>query len=207
MNFLFMILIGYVFGCLQFSYFIGLIFAKTDIRTLGHGNAGASNAFQSLGWRFGVVVGILDILKAIAAIVLAKMLFPQMALENSPLVAYITGAAVIIGHNYPFYMKFKGGKGTASNVGLLFALDWRLGLITVLIVLAVTLITDYISIGTMSMLAVMLLYNLIMKLSPLCNLIALGLALQSFIKHIPNFKRISKKEENGLRKALKKNRA
>lgn len=203
MNYFLMAIIGYLTGCLQFAYIFGRVFKGIDIRSLGQGNAGASNAVQSMGWKFGVVVGILDILKAVAAIQISRALFPVETAASGPLVVFLVGAAVVIGHNYPFFMGFKGGKGTASTVGMLFALDYRLGLSAMLLMLVITIATDYIVIGTMALMILILGYTLYMDLGPISLIIAIGLALQSVFKHLPNMKRIRKGEENGLRKTFK----
>jgi glycerol-3-phosphate acyltransferase PlsY len=203
MNYFLMAIIGYLTGCLQFAYIFGRVFKGIDIRSLGHGNSGASNAVQTMGWKLGVVVGILDILKAVAAIQISRALFPAETAADGPLVVFLVGAAVVMGHNYPFFMGFKGGKGTASTVGMLFSLDYRLGLSAMLLMLVITIATDYIVIGTMALLILILGYTLYMDLGPISLIIAIGLALQSFFKHLPNLKRIRKGEENGLRKTFK----
>ena len=188
MNYFLMAIIGYLIGCLQFAYIFGRVFKGIDIRSLGHGNSGASNAVQTMGWKLGIVVGVLDILKAVAAIQISKALFPIQAATDGPLVVFLVGAAVVIGHNYPFFMGFKGGKGTASTVGMLFALDYRLGLVSMMLMLVITIATDYIVLGTMALLVLILGYTLYMDLGPLSLLIAIGLSLQSFFKHLPNLK-------------------
>ena len=204
MNYLLMAVLGYLIGCLQFAYIFGRIFKGVDIRELGHGNSGASNAVQSMGWKYGVAVGALDILKAVTAILIARALFPHEVSLNGPLVDYWTGAAVVLGHNYPLFMDFKGGKGTASTVGFLLALDYRIGIAAILTVLIVTIATDYIVIGTMALLALILIYTFYMDFGVFCMVIAVGMAIQSVLKHLPNLKRISRGEENGLRGTMKK---
>lgn len=88
MSYILMAVIGYLIGCLQFAYIFGRVFKGIDIRTLGHGNSGASNAVQSMGWKYGVAVAILDILKAVAAIIIVRVLFPQEVSADGPLVSY-----------------------------------------------------------------------------------------------------------------------
>ena len=122
-SYLIVIIIGYLFGCLQWSYFISKGIFKTDIRRLGGGNAGASNTVVSLGWKWGVLVAILDILKAIASILLVSYLIKLSIIEGNILHLYLNGLFVILGHDYPFFMGFKGGKGTASLLGMIIAID------------------------------------------------------------------------------------
>ena len=141
------ILLGYIFGCLQWSYILGKIIKKKDIRSLGVGNAGASNTVTVFGWKMGVVVGILDISKAIISIIIIRYILKS----TDMLSIYLNGTSVILGHNYPFFMGFKGGKGTASTVGMLLAINYKLGLLGILVILLVTLFTDYIALGTMAL--------------------------------------------------------
>lgn len=206
MDYFYIIIIGYLFGCLQFSYFFSLFIKRVDIRTIGVGNAGASNIAQTIGIKAGIAVGILDILKAFISVLIIKSLFSNLFLEVGYLPLYLNGAFVVIGHNYPFFMNFKGGKGTASTVGFMMGLDLRLGILTIVTVFLVTLVTDYIVIGTMSMLVILSLYTIFFHPSIWTLLIVFLLVIQSLYKHRINFARIRKREENGLRGTLKKNK-
>ena len=204
MDYFYIIIIGYLFGCLQFSYFFSLFIKRVDIRTIGVGNAGASNIAQTIGIKAGIAVGILDILKAFISVLIIKSLFSNLFLDVGYLPLYLNGAFVVIGHNYPFFMNFKGGKGTASTVGFMMGLDLRLGILTIVTVFLVTLVTDYIVIGTMSMLVILSLYTIFFHPSIWTLLIVFLLVIQSLYKHRINFARIRKREENGLRGTLKK---
>ena len=193
------ILIGYIFGCLQWSYILGKIIKKKDIRTLGGGNAGASNTVTVFGWKMGVLVGILDIAKAIISIIIIRYI-----LKSSDIFSlYLNGTSVILGHNYPFFMGFKGGKGTASTGGMLFAINLKLGLLGLLVILAITLFTDYIALGTMALVTFFVIATIYLGYGPACILLALFIALLSAYKHIPNMKKIISKSENGLRSTIK----
>ncbi|MBC8590981.1 glycerol-3-phosphate acyltransferase [Wansuia hejianensis] len=193
------ILIGYLFGCLQWSYILGKVLKKKDIRTLGGGNAGASNTVTVFGWKMGVMVGILDILKAIISILIIRYLFKS----TNILGLYLNGTSVILGHNYPFFMKFKGGKGTASTVGMLFGIDYRLGILGILVILIVALATDYIALGTISLVTFFILATIYKGFGSACILLAVFIALQSIYLHIPNVKRILSKDEVSIRNTLK----
>ena len=206
MDYFYIIIIGYLFGCLQFSYFFSLFIKRVDIRTIGVGNAGASNIAQTIGIKAGIAVGILDILEAFISVLIIKSLFSNLFLEVGYLPLYLNGAFVVIGHNYPFFMNFRGGKGTASTVGFMMGLDLRLGILTIVTVFLVTLVTDYIVIGTMSMLVILSLYTIFFHPSIWTLLIVFLLVIQSLYKHRINFARIRKREENGLRGTLKKNK-
>lgn len=193
------ILVGYIFGCLQWSYILGKLIKKKDIRSLGVGNAGASNAVTVFGWKMGVLVGILDITKAIISIIIIRYIIKSSDMFS----LYLNGTSVILGHNYPFFMGFKGGKGTASTVGMLFAINLKLGLIGLLVILSITLFTDYIALGTMALVTFFVIATFYLGYGPSCILLALFIALLSAYKHIPNMKRILSKSENGLRNTVK----
>ena len=114
------LLIGYVFGLFQTAYFYGK--AKgIDIRKYGSGNAGTTNALRVLGTKAGLIVLAGDCLKCIVAVCITKALFTTGHPENIYLLCLYTGAGAIIGHNFPFYMGFKGGKGIAATAGLILS--------------------------------------------------------------------------------------
>lgn len=123
--------IGYIFGCFQTGYIYGKCHG-IDIRQYGSGNAGTTNTLRVLGKKAGYITYLGDALKAIIAIVLVehlvygRFLVPSMSFQL--LLAY-TGLGVAFGHNYPFYLKFKGGKGIAVTSGVMLALDLRIGLL------------------------------------------------------------------------------
>lgn len=131
------ILFGYGLGCINPAYIIGRLHG-IDLRKNGSKNAGASNAVILLGKFVGIFSAIFDIAKAAAAFWLAPLIFADLSLA-----AEIAGASAIIGHIFPFYMKFRGGKGTACLGGVLLAIDWRLLLILLAIEIVVVLIIDY----------------------------------------------------------------
>ena len=113
-------LLGYLLGCSNLAYFISLA-RKYDIRRSGTGNLGASNATVLFGWKAGVAVAVHDAGKALLAVLLTKLLFPDLEYAGAA-----AGVAAVLGHNFPFYLNFKGGKGTASFVGLTLYIRWNL---------------------------------------------------------------------------------
>lgn len=132
------ILMGYLVGTVNPSYIISKI-KGFDIRKKGSGNAGASNAVLVLGRFIGVACALLDILKATFVIWLAKLLFPALAHTFA-----VTGIACIVGHIFPFYMRFRGGKGLACLGGTVLAFDWRVFLIMLASEILVAILTNYI---------------------------------------------------------------
>jgi len=199
------IIIGYLFGCFQTSYLIGKIFKNVDIRSLGNGNAGASNTTVTLGWKYGILVALIDILKAVVSIMFVTYLLHNVV-SNSFLLflKYLNGFFVIIGHNYPFYLRFQGGKGTASLIGMLLTIDIRLGLVGILSIVIATIITDYIAIGTIALVLSFTLGTILLKYNIGSILVAIAITLLSIYNHLPNIKKIIAGTETGLRKTFKK---
>ena len=130
-------LIGYLLGGLSPAALIAAL-KKKELRASGTRNLGATNVTISLGFRYGVVVMALDIVKAYLSVKLAKAIFPQ-----APLAGVLAGCGAVVGHIFPVYMKFKGGKGLASLGGLILALDPVSFLILLAIALTAIAITNY----------------------------------------------------------------
>lgn len=130
-------LFGYVLGTVNPAYIMGRL-RGIDIRKNGSKNAGASNALILIGKFAAIFSALFDIMKAAAAFWLAPVIF-----SGVPLAAEIAGVGAVIGHIYPFYMKFRGGKGTACLGGLLLAVDWRLLLILLALEIGIAVLTDY----------------------------------------------------------------
>ena len=199
MHYLLWALIGYVAGCINGSQIIGKI-KGVDIKNSGVKNAGASNTAILLGWKFGIIVGIIDILKAVVPIVILH----QIGGENKEILMYLTGLFVIFGHNYPVNMKFKGGKGTASLIGLLFALDWKIGLISFGLLVVTALLTDYLVIGVLVMYLSFITMTVLFDYGWIPVIIAIGLTVLSILKHLENYRRIKNKTETKVSSMFKK---
>ena len=198
------LLLGYLFGCFQTSYFISRKFGNKDIREIGSGNAGASNVTSEMGWKFGILAGISDVLKAFIPAKLILLIFPVSSYQQVELMA-IAGMGAILGHIYPFFMDFRGGKGVACYVGMLLAIDWKIGLVAIIFLILLTVITDYVSVGSI------LLYLAIPTLAYYTgnySIIVIGctliLLIVGIIKHSINIQRIIKGTEKGLRSTLRK---
>ena len=115
------ILIGYVFGLFQTSYIIGKIH-KTDIREHGSGNAGTTNALRTFGKKAGAMTLLGDCLKCVFAIVAVRLIFKEKSADILPLLSIYAAAGCVLGHNFPFYLKFKGVKGIAASSGVVISL-------------------------------------------------------------------------------------
>lgn len=193
MHYIVAIVMGYLLGCSSMAFYIGK-WKKKDIRTAGSGNLGASNATVLFGWGAGVAVALHDIGKAVIAVLLAKWLFPEAEYAGAA-----AGVACVLGHIFPFYLGFRGGKGLASYFGMTLALNWKLALIVAAVIVLATLVTDFISVGALSSIVVVPVY---MGFAT-HNLLLVGIlsiaTLVMFVKHWENILRIARHEEIGLR--------
>lgn len=143
------LVIGYFFGLIQTAYIYGKLHGM-DIREYGSGNSGTTNALRVLGKKAGLVVFLGDLLKATAACVIARIIgtlyFPDILY---PMIL-LAGFGVVIGHNFPFYMNFKGGKGIAATAGVILGLlDYRIILICLFAFIICVAITRYVSLGSL----------------------------------------------------------
>ena len=192
-------LIGYLFGCIQTAYILGKTVEKIDIREKGSLNAGASNAFMILGMKYGIITGLVDILKGTVPVLLVKALYPA-----EPALAFLAGLSAIVGHIFPFYLRFKGGKGVATLVGMLLGYDVRWGLVFLVIMIIVPFASDYMAVGSLTVFTILPVLTFILDLPYSCLVLAFILTVVAYIKHWPNVQRIRAGEEVRLSKALKK---
>lgn len=197
MGYIFAILAGYLLGSSNLAYFLSKL-RKTDLTAGGSGNLGASNTVILMGWKAGVAVAIHDAGKALLAVLLARILFPE-----TPHVGAVAGVASVLGHIFPFYLKFKGGKGFASYIGMTIGLNWKLALVILAVVVLVTVVTDYIVLGTTTTIVAVPVSLGIMQHSVALPLILLIATAVIVYKHWDNYPRIFKGTEIGLRSAIR----
>jgi len=192
-------LIGYLFGCIQAAFIISKTVGKMDIRDHGSGNAGASNITTIMGLKFGVIVGVVDILKGFFAVLVVKWIYPA-----NPDLAYLAGIMAILGHIFPFYMNFRGGKGVAALVGMMFGIDWKLGILFALLVLIPALLTDYIVVGSFTTFTALPIVTYLLDYPLVFSIFGLFLTVLIFYLHRFNIQRIRDKEETKISSVLKK---
>lgn len=197
MSYLLAALMGYLLGCSNMAYWLGLI-KKVDIRGNGSGNLGASNATVLLGWGAGVIVAVHDIGKAVLAVLLAKLLFPGLEAVGAA-----AGVACVLGHIFPFYLKFKGGKGLASFLGMVAMLNWKVGIAAALLLVAITLVTDFIALGTISVSVASPVGIFLLTGGIVVPLILCIATVVMIFKHVENVQRILNHTEIGLRSTAK----
>ncbi len=185
--------ISYLLGSINTAYFI----AKAngfDIRERGSRNAGASNIKVNFGWPLAIFTGLCDMAKAIVAIKLSTYLFP-----GNEIIPFLAGAMAIVGHIYPFYMGFHGGKGFASYIGVLLALNWKLAIAVMVMTVIITFLSNYIAVATLIVLTFAPIYYIYTKSAVGVILIITAVSALIAYKHRVNVKRIMKGEEMGFR--------
>ncbi len=183
------ILIGYLLGCFNLAFIISKV-KKVDLQNTGSKNLGASNTFITVGKGLGVLVGACDIFKCTLVVILARLIFPDI--DYLP---YIAGVACVMGHMFPFYLKFKGGKGFASFLGMSLGIHWKYFIVIGICIILITLITKYIVLATM---ATVISYPVFLFFDTQNWIIVTMVAILSCIiimKHYKNLIRIAKGEE------------
>jgi len=189
------VLIGYGFGCLQFAYILGKILKGVDIRKYGSGNAGTTNAIRVLGTKIGITTLVLDIVKAVAALVVIALLWGY---DQKQLLLW-GGIGVVLGHNYPFYMQFKGGKGVAATIGIFLATDIRLLVLAGVPALVILATTKYMSLASLSYMLLLVVVSAIFYIGTPIGLevmaLVIALSISGFWRHRGNIKRLIRGEE------------
>ncbi|MTI47763.1 MAG: glycerol-3-phosphate 1-O-acyltransferase PlsY [Firmicutes bacterium] len=187
------ILIGYLLGSFASSFFLGKIFKKIDIREHGSGNAGATNALRVFGAKLAAITFILDILKGVVAVIIGRYILGESG-------ALIAGVSAVIGHNWPVLLGFKGGKGVATTIAIVMAIEPIIAIISVLIGLIVIIRSKYVSLGSITGMAVLPIVSLII-IRPFdikFFVFALVLGLMSIYRHRSNIKRLLKGNESKI---------
>lgn len=201
MAYVIVVILSYLLGSSNMALYLSLL-KGVNFRDKGSGNLGASNATILMGWKAGVLVGVHDIGKAFLAVLLARFIFPETAYIGAA-----AGVAAVIGHIFPFYLKFKGGKGFASFLGMTLGLNWKFALIVMAIVVLATFITDYIVSGTFTAIVIVPAYIGIADKSIIAAAIILIATAAILFKHFENIKRLLNGTEIGLKSTIKgKNR-
>ena len=194
------ILIGYCFGLIQTAYIYGKM-NGIDIRTVGSGNAGTTNALRVLGKKAGLIVFLGDVAKTVAAVIVVRLLFGASYPDSIYMLMLYTAAGVILGHNYPFYLGFKGGKGIAATAGLIAALGPWFILVEGLVFIVVFTTTHYVSLGSLLVYVALMIHLVLFgqngllpgMTQPALNemyLVALFLLLMAFWRHRTNIKKL-----------------
>jgi acyl phosphate:glycerol-3-phosphate acyltransferase len=192
-NELLILLLAYLLGNIQTSYLIGKYVKKTDIREHGSGNAGTTNALRVFGKKIAIATLLIDALKGVAAVYIGARLG---GFDGS----LMAGIAVIVGHNWPFYLKFRGGKGVATSIGVGLTVSPIAALLSIAIGIAIIAKSRYVSLGSITAIAIWPALNILVNREFEIRLFVFGviMATMSIYKHRENIKRLINKTENKL---------
>ena len=204
---------GYLFGIIQTAYIYGRLHG-IDIRQHGSGNSGTTNALRVLGKKAGLIVFLGDLLKGVVACSLTHIILDMVNLpgvsDNKYLFVLYMGFGVVLGHNFPFYMQFKGGKGIAATSGMIIGLwDWRLIVILLAVFIISVAVTKYVSVGSIlimsgffilyTIFAIMGDYNFAERAKLIESIVVAGvIAGLAIFRHRANIKRLIAGTENKL---------
>lgn len=193
------LIIGYCFGLFQTAFIYGKMHG-IDIRERGSGNSGTTNALRVLGKKAGLIVFLGDALKAVLAMVLVHFLFREQYPDMEALLRIHAGAGVVLGHNFPFYMGFKGGKGIAATGGMSLGMAWQCVLAVGGTFFLIFFLTHYVSLGSLCMYIVFVVSLVVMGQSGYFGMpqsyltemyiIAVLLAVMAFVRHRGNIERL-----------------
>ncbi|MEO0097318.1 MAG: glycerol-3-phosphate 1-O-acyltransferase PlsY [candidate division WOR-3 bacterium] len=187
--------IGFLVGGIPFGYLIPKVFKKIDIRNYGSRNIGFTNVYRTLGYLYGIPVLILDISKGFLITYFSKEL---------SLLPLLVGIGAILGHLFTPYLRFRGGKGVATTIGVLLALAPKNLIFSIIIFLIILIIFSYMSLASISFALCLPLSFLILKPKDiLIPIFVIIISILIILKHLPNIKRLIKKEEPKFRLKIK----
>lgn len=203
-SFIIIAIISYLLGSLNFGVILSKYLEKDDVRRHGSGNAGSTNMLRSFGKKVAVLTIAGDMLKAFLAIFIALKIFehtPMLLVTNpfSNLLLFVksfAGFFCVLGHIFPCFFKFKGGKGVATAGAMVFAIDWKIALILLAVFIVVLLLTRYVSLGSITM---AVLYPILMHhfySAAESTIVAAVFTLIILITHLPNIKKLIKHTES-----------
>ena len=141
-------IIAYLIGSINFSVIFSKKMEGFDVREKGSGNAGTTNMLRSVGKKAAAITLICDILKGVVAILIAMFIAWAFKVENASLLVQIAGIAVVLGHTFPIFFGFKGGKGVATSLGILIMSNWQIGLICLVFGVVLIALTRMVSLGS-----------------------------------------------------------
>ena len=194
MEYLFGAVLGYLLGSTSIATIISR-HKGIDIKKVGSNNPGASNVFMLVGRKYGVIVALVDIFKAFISAELTFIIFP-----NSYNAAIIAGFFAVIGHIYPIFLKFKGGKGTATFLGLVLFYNWKIFVILIVLMAFITVISNFIVFATFTSITIMMVYPYIVNDNIVVKFAFTFIFLLMLYKHRENIKNLINGTEMGLRK-------
>jgi len=194
-------IIAYLIGSVNFSVLISKKMAGFDVREKGSGNAGTTNVLRTVGKKAAALTLIADVLKGVIAIFIA-WIAGKIAKENPAILVQLAAIGVVVGHTFPIFFGFKGGKGIATSLGILLLLNWEIGLICLIFAVSLMALTRMVSLGSISAAVLFPILTIFIKEHYIVqgNYFVFGVIMAAFIifNHRSNVKRIIDGTENKL---------
>ena len=195
-------ILSYLIGSINFSIIISKKVAGFDVREKGSGNAGTTNMLRTVGKKAALITLVCDILKGVISILLALLIGKIAKEANNSILVQIAGILVIIGHTFPIFFKFKGGKGVATAVGVLLTTNWQIGLICLIFGLVLIALTRMVSLGSITAAILFPILVLFIKTNYIVEgnyfIYSLIIAVMVVFNHRENVKRLLSGTENKL---------
>ena len=198
-------LVAYLLGSINFSVLISKKMAGFDVREKGSGNAGSTNMLRSVGKKAAAITLLCDILKGVVAILIALIAGKIVKNVDKAVLVQIAGILVVVGHTFPIFFEFKGGKGVATSLGVIMMINWKIGLICLVFALAIMIFSQMVSMGSVGaailfpVLTLFINTNFIVQASGMKYFIfSIILAAIVIFNHRANIKRIANGTENKL---------
>ena len=195
-------ILSYLIGSINFSIIISKKVAGFDVREKGSGNAGTTNMLRTVGKKAALITLVCDILKGVISILLALLIGKIAKEANNSILVQIAGILVIIGHTFPIFFKFKGGKGVATAVGVLLTTNWQIGLICLIFGLVLIALTRMVSLGSITAAILFPILVLFIKTNYIVEgnyfIYSLIIAVMVVFNHRENVKRLLNGTENKI---------
>lgn len=200
-------IISYLIGSIMFSVIFTKKIAGFDVRTRGSGNAGSTNVLRTAGKKVAIITLICDILKGVVAVLIGYIVgkLTRASVETSQMLILTAGVMVVLGHTFPIFFKFKGGKGVATSLGVLLMINWKIGLICLVFALLIMAVSRMVSLGSISaailfpVLCIFINENYLVKANHFGYILfGIILCLLVVFNHRSNLKRIFSGKENKL---------
>lgn len=197
-------IVAYLIGSINFSVLISKKMAGFDVREKGSGNAGTTNVLRTVGKKAAILTLVCDILKGVVSILLALLLGLFFKEVSKAVLVQVAALFVVIGHTYPVFFRFKGGKGVATSLGVILLVNWKIGLICLVFALVLIAITRMVSLGSISASVLFAVLTIFMRECYIvefeASYIVFGFILAALVifNHRSNLKRIISGTENKL---------
>lgn len=193
--------VAYLIGSINTGILVSRLFYKDDVRNHGSGNAGATNMLRTYGKGAALITVLGDALKGVIAVLIAMLISKRFDISHSMvrIIMYVSALCAVLGHNYPLYFRFKGGKGVLTSVTVIIMLDPVIGLSALVISISIMAISKYVSLGSVTGAVIVILMSLLMRRNDIYFIIlCLVLGLLLILRHKSNIKRLINGTESKL---------